>query len=205
MGANRTPEVEASPRRLALQGKVMEKNGVIENLETQLSNLNSRFEMLEEELIEVQEKRDESEKHLKMLEKEKKMVEDENGKLIQEGNQPKETLGSLTKAAEEIKKNYSDTEEVMSTFNEQIQDLKKANQDLELKLSQSEEARNELVPLLKIKDKFEEAMAQIAGLENLEHEFLAKESKWQTEMEQAEQSFEQLENDVRLLSEQLEV
>merc|ERR1712032_1611487 len=85
----------ARAQALELQGKIAEKEGVIEALEIELSSIRGRFNLLEDELTEAQDARDEAKKKLKSAEKSKSLLEAEA-----EGE--KEKLADLAKEVEKV-------------------------------------------------------------------------------------------------------
>ena len=81
---------------------------MIEALETELSGIRSRFNLLEDELTEVQDARDEAESKLKSAEKVKSMLE-------ADAECEKEKLAELTKEVEKVEELRAAVEEATAS------------------------------------------------------------------------------------------
>ena len=116
---------------------------MIEALETELSGIRSRFNLLEDELTEVQDARDEAESKLKSAEKVKSMLE-------ADAECEKEKLAELTKEVEKVEELRSAVEEAKT-------------ENLYGKLEEEKSLHSQAAPKLQELDAMEEQLRELQG------------------------------------------
>merc|ERR1719209_1698943 len=188
---------EARAQALELQGKIAEKEGVIETLETELSSIRGRFNLLEDELTEAQDARDEAERKLKSAEKGKTMLEAQA-----EGE--REKLADLSKEvekAEELRAVVEETNTENLKLSSRLEEEKKLHCQATQKLLELDAMAEELGELQGAKEREERAREEVSKLvEQLkDQEVRGREDgeKWGVRVNS-------LEAELRSLSEQLE-
>merc|ERR1712058_24665 len=94
-----------------LQGKIAEKDSVIESMENDLQNTKQKLGMIEDELISVQEEKDELEKQFVETKKQRSKQDAENESL-------KEQVLELLKEAESVSILKQDSEHLQTKFHQ---------------------------------------------------------------------------------------
>ena len=122
---------------IQLQGKIAEKESVIESLENNLKITQQKLDMIEEELITTQDQKDEAEQQLSKVEKIQLTKEAENASLqekIDELLSEIERDKSLDKDLERLRNDYSD---IMNKMKEQSEE----KETMEMKIQSLEEKK----------------------------------------------------------------
>merc|ERR1711915_292322 len=146
---------------LQLQGKIAEKESVIESLENNLKITQQKLDMIEEELITTQDQKDDAEQQLSKVEKIKLTKEAENVILqekIEELLSEIERNKSLGTDLEQLKNDYSD---IMKKLKEQSEE----KETMEMKIQSLEEKERDLESLQGVEKRYKECLDMIRTLE----------------------------------------
>eukprot|EP00092_Neocalanus_flemingeri_P001893 GFUD01002020.1.p1 GENE.GFUD01002020.1~~GFUD01002020.1.p1 ORF type:complete len:4147 (-),score=1483.97 GFUD01002020.1:293-12733(-) len=195
-----------SPRSLALQlqGKVAEKESVIESMENELKSVQQRFETAEEELLTIQEQKDEVEK---LFTKEKGRVAKQDA----ENEKLKERVLELSNVIEEVDSLKKDTDRLQTekiSLEEKLKEATDAKEGLETKLVTLEEASKCMEHLLSVEERYKECLATINNLEEqiVQGDMNAEsiENKFKSDIDKKQLAINSLETEIKNINEQLE-
>merc|ERR1711915_801412 len=188
----------------ALQGKIAEKESVIESLENNLKITQQKLDMIEEELITTQDQKDEAEQQLSKVEKIKLTKEAENIILqekIDELVSEIERNKSLDTDLEQLKNDYSD---IMNKLKEQSEE----KETMEMKIQSLEEKERDLESLQGVEIRYKECLDMIRTLEeqNIQADMNAEavENGLKVEIDKKINQISSLEAELKNLNEQLE-
>ena len=146
---------------IQLQGKIAEKESVIESLENNLKITQQKLDMIEEELITTQDQKDEAEQQLSKVEKIQLTKEAENASLqekIDELLSEIERDKSLDKDLERLRNDYSD---IMNKMKEQSEE----KETMEMKIQSLEEKERDFKSLKGVETRYKECLNKIRTLE----------------------------------------
>ena len=146
---------------IQLQGKIAEKESVIESLENNLKITQQKLDMIEEELITTQDQKDEAEQQLSKVEKIQLTKEAENASLqekIDELLSEIERNKSLDNDLEQLRNDYSD---IMNKMKEQSEE----KETMEMKIQSLEEKERDFESLQGVETRYKECLNKIRTLE----------------------------------------
>ena len=141
---------------IQLQGKIAEKESVIESLENNLKITQQKLDMIEEELITTQDQKDEAEQQLSKVEKIQLTKEAENASLqekIDELLSEIERDKSLDKDLERLRNDYSD---IMNKMKEQSEE----KETMEMKIQSLEEKKKRFQKFARRRNKIQRMSEQ---------------------------------------------
>ena len=189
---------------IQLQGKIAEKESVIESLENNLKITQQKLDMIEEELITTQDQKDEAEQQLSKVEKIQLTKEAENASLqekIDELLSEIERDKSLDKDLERLRNDYSD---IMNKMKEQSEE----KETMEMKIQSLEEKERDFESLQGVETRYKECLDKIRTLEeqNIQADMNAEavENGLKVEIDKTINHISSLETEVKNLNEQLE-
>jgi len=189
---------------LQLQGKVAEKESVIESMENELKNLKQRFETVEEELITIQEQKDEVEKQFTKERKLKAMQETENEKLKEKVSE----LSKLIEESETLKTNVDKFQTEKYCLEENLKETIEAKEELERKILTLEEASKDMEGLFGVEENYKECLTTINNLEEqivqADMNSQSIENKLKLDIEKKQLEINYVEIEMKNLTEQLE-
>merc|ERR1712142_412888 len=144
-----------------LQGKIAEKESVIESIEIDLQNTKQKLGMIEDELISVQEEKDELEKQFVEIKKQRSIQDAENESL-------KEQVLELSKEAESVSILRQDSVHLQTKFHqieEKSKEIAYENEKLKEKILSLEKASEDMKSLLDVEERYKECLTTISNLE----------------------------------------
>ena len=146
---------------IQLQGKIAEKESVIESLENNLKITQQKLDMIEEELITTQDQKDEAEQQLSKVEKIQLTKEAENASLQEKIDELLSEIArnkSLDNDLEQLRNDYSD---IMNKMKEQSEE----KETMEMKIQSLEEKERDFESLQGVETRYKECLNKIRTLE----------------------------------------
>merc|ERR1711892_409786 len=204
VGPNRTRDDSPSNQALKLQGKIAEKESVIESMENELKNVQQKLGVIEDELMATWEEKDEIEKQFSSAKKLKAKQDTDNENL-------KERVVELSNEIEEVSALRQNSEKLQAEklkFEESFKEMTEEKENLEREIKRLEEASKEMEVLLGVEERYKDCLKTISNLEeqNIQADMNAEATEicLKADIDKKQLQIISLETEIKNLNEQLE-